>query len=115
MANSRLLQAIHTNPQVSGCGSNVTMTGNIMTGLTAVEQPQISYLPPSPDNTDPFPLIPVVAHCSTPNATLRYTTDGRRPEVRPRRLFILFWTPFTHFLHVRCGVLDSVSMLTADC
>lgn len=74
------VEAIHTNPQVPGCGSNVTMIGNTMTGLTAVDQPQISYLPPSPDNTDPFPLIPVVAHCSTPNATLRYTTDGSRPE-----------------------------------
>ena len=77
--NCEGVPSIWANPRAAGCAANITMAGNRMDGLTAVEQPQISYQPPNPASTDPFPAIPVLAHCTTPNATLRFTTDGSRP------------------------------------
>jgi len=57
------------------------MEGNEIDGdLAAVDMPQVSYHPPAPDNTEPTVLVPVVASCTTPNATIRYTLDGSRPS-----------------------------------
>jgi len=75
------VSAIFINPKVKGCGDNVTMEGNRINGtLQAVEQPQLSYSPPSPESTNPAPVIPVRAFCKTPHAELRYTLDGSRPN-----------------------------------
>eukprot|EP00040_Diaphanoeca_grandis_P026108 m.145642 g.145642 ORF g.145642 m.145642 type:complete len:636 (-) comp30448_c5_seq1:263-2170(-) len=73
------VESIYVNPAVKGCAANITMTNNTMEGLTAVEQPQLSFDPVSPANTLPVVDMPVLAFTKTPNATLRYTLDGSRP------------------------------------
>ena len=70
--------AIFANPAVKGCADGVTMTGNqIDGGLVVVDQPQLSFNPPSPDSPDPAPVIPVIVFCTTPNATLRCVHGGQ--------------------------------------
>jgi hypothetical protein len=43
---------------------------------TLKAQPQLTYNPPDPAGNLTHPIIPVVAFCTTANATLRYTLDG---------------------------------------
>lgn len=101
VSNNRFLTcstatAIYTNPKVADCGKNVTLEGNQIDGqLKAVEQPQLSFNPPSPDSTNPAPVVPVIVFCTTPNVTIRYTTDGSRPSeaspVFPAAGIMLTW------------------------
>ena len=73
------IESIYANPAVKDCAANITLTGNeIDGGLISVAQPQITYNPPAPDSIASNPVLPVVAFCTTVNATIRYTLDGSR-------------------------------------
>ena len=76
------IAAIFANPNVPGCAANITTDNNQINGnLTAVEQPQLSFNPAAADSSVLTPTMPVVAFCTTPGATIRYTLDGSRPEL----------------------------------
>jgi hypothetical protein len=122
VSNNRFLTcpsapAIFANPSVPGCAANVTLTNNQIDGtLQVVDQPQLSFNPPSPDSTNPTPTIPVIVFCTTPNATLRYTTDGSRPSatspVFPTNGIPLVWPGPNVAVNVRgfrAGFMPSVT------
>lgn len=85
--------AMFDNPNVPGCSANVSKEGNRVEPVSsgsAVEEgvlvavPQLSFSPPGPQSTAPSVTVPLVATTPTPNATIRYTTDGSRPtELSP--------------------------------
>lgn len=63
-----------------GCSDHCNITNNLIDPATqAVEMPQITKNPPAPTSQNPTPTVPLLAVCSTANATLRYTIDGSRP------------------------------------
>eukprot|EP00051_Salpingoeca_urceolata_P013448 m.168883 g.168883 ORF g.168883 m.168883 type:complete len:672 (-) comp17796_c3_seq6:99-2114(-) len=62
------------------CSSNMAKIDNTVgPDVPVVEQPQISFEPPAPTSVQRVVQVPVIAFCSTPDATLRYTVDGSRP------------------------------------
>ena len=66
--------AIYINPDVKGCATNLVMTGNSIDGATPlVEEPQVSFVPPSAASNATAGAMPVLGVTTTPNATIRYT------------------------------------------
>ena len=76
-------------PAFDGCDADLVQTGNVVRAHNddpasaavggIVTMPQLSYRPPSPDDTATQGLWNVIAVTYTPNATIRYTLDGSRP------------------------------------
>lgn len=59
-----------------GCHSNWTMINNQVDTMQVVDSPRINLLP----TRAKAQLLPLTAEVLQPNATLRYTTDGSRPN-----------------------------------
>ena len=82
--------AIYISPQVKHCGDGLIRKNNNIYNTTLqrnqqmVNEPQINFNPPSPTDQALSGISYVVATCSTVNATLRYTLNGKRPDENDR-------------------------------
>jgi len=117
--------ALFENPNVPGCGDNVTKARNTIVPVAsgdAVEEgvavvvPQLSFSPPPPTSARASVSVPLLASTTTPNATLRFTLDGSRPTetsaVLPARGILLAWPGPNLAVNVRgfkAGLLPSVT------
>lgn len=111
-------EAFHN--RIANCSANVTFIGNqINPPLAAVPLPQIRYAPPAATATNLTAMIAMTAVCTQPNATLRYTLDGSRPDesspVLPSQGIILAWPGPDLAFNVRAfhpGMLASATQST---
>ncbi|EDQ84453.1 uncharacterized protein MONBRDRAFT_12805 [Monosiga brevicollis MX1] len=66
--------------RIPGCSSNVDKVNNTIDQGEVVAMPVINLDPVDPTDPSDNVTMTVVASCTTPGATLRYTIDGSRPE-----------------------------------
>ena len=80
-------EAIHSNPDVKNCLSEMDITGNTINGkLLYINEPQLTYNPPGANSKLPKAHFTLLAQSkgissgANNTVTLRYTIDGSRPE-----------------------------------